>query len=107
MPRQDFSTWQARADADREHRRLQSLCRRLPTDYTDYGGTVVRWADLDEAYPDCSSGCRWALWLEGALVGDWCVCTKPDGPRAGLLTFERQAGSQCFEPAERKGKANG
>ena len=75
---------------------LWGVVRRLPTDYSDFGGDVVRWADGDN-YPDCSSGCRWARWLKGALGSDWCVCANPASPRAGLLTFEHQAGRGCFE----------
>jgi hypothetical protein len=80
------------------HENLLAVCKRLPTDYTDYGGEVVRWADEDHhAYPDCSCDCRWAAWLAGDLGADWCVCTNPDAPRLGLLTFEHQAGYECFE----------
>lgn len=84
------------ADKPTDHERLLSICRRLPTDYTDYGGEVLRWAD-DDDYPDCSRGCRWAGWLRGSLGSDWCVCTKPGAPRAGLLTFEHMTGRGCFE----------
>ena len=66
--------------------------KRLPTDYTDYGGEIERWKDGDD-YPDCSSGCK--HWLE--LDNDWGVCNNVDGPRAGLLTWEHQAGKGCFE----------
>jgi hypothetical protein len=76
---------------------LRRALRRLPTDYTDYGGEVERWEDDDGDYPDCSWGCRHAAWLKGELGADWCVCTRPDGPRAGLLTFEHMAGRGCFE----------
>ncbi len=72
----------------------------LPSDYADYGGTAVRWERGDLPYPDCSCGCKWARWLEGELGGDWCVCARQDGPRFGLLTFEHQAGSGCFEASE-------
>ena len=75
---------------------LFSICKRLPTDYKDYGGEILRWADGND-YPDCSCGCRWFLPLEGELGSDWGVCSKLDGPRAGLLTFEHQAGRGCFE----------
>ena len=68
----------------------------LPTDYTDYGGTVERWADDNKAYPDCSCGCKWAAWLDGDLGSDWCVCTNIQSPRVGLLTFEHMTGSECF-----------
>jgi hypothetical protein len=80
-----------------KHQALLAICRRLPTDYTDYGGTVERWADDEVAYPDCSCGCRWAEWLLKPLGFDWCVCTNPASPRAGLLTFEHMAGVDCFE----------
>lgn len=78
------------------HERLLAIMPRLPTDYADYGGTVVRWADCG-AWPDCSCGCKWAAWLQGKLGSDWCVCTKPGAPRCGLLTFEHMAGRDCFE----------
>lgn len=79
------------------HELLLSIVRRLPTDYADYGGQVVRWADDNASYPDCSCGCRWAEWLKDELGSDWCVCTKSEAPRAGLLTFEHMAGYDCFE----------
>ena len=66
--------------------------KRLPTDYSDYGGEIERWADGDD-YPDCSSGCKY--WL--ALDNDWGVCNNVNSPRAGLLTWEHQAGKGCFE----------
>jgi hypothetical protein len=66
------------------------------SDYTDYGGQIERWADDSDSYPDCSCGCVFAAWLKGALGLDWCVCTNPNSPRAGLLTFEHQAGYGCF-----------
>lgn len=78
------------------HDDLLALTVRLPTDYADYGGKVVRWERGDQSYPDCSHGCRWAIWLAGDLGDDWCVCANPEGPRKGLLTFEHQAGHGCF-----------
>ena len=75
----------------------------LPTDYADFGGDVQRWAKGDDSYPDCSCGCRWALWQKGQLGNDWCVCVNPDSPRKGLLTFEHQAGHGCFAS---KGRAS-
>jgi hypothetical protein len=79
------------------HEQLRAVVQARETDYSDYGGQIIRWADKDKSYPDCSQGCRWAAWLEGSLGGDLCVCAKLDGPRAGLLTFEHQAGFGCFE----------
>ena len=76
----------------------------LPTDYSDYGGSVVRWEYEGVDYPDCSCGCRWFLPLEGALSTDWGVCNNPDAPRAGLLTFEHQTGRGCYEMEDRPSK---
>ena len=61
---------------------LWFVLKRLPSDYADYGGDIVRWADPNLDYPDCSSGCR--HWR--ALDTDWGVCANPDSPRAGLLS---------------------
>lgn len=66
--------------------------KRLPTDYTDYGGEVERWADSDD-YPDCSCGCKY--WIP--IDADWGVCNNAKGPRAGLLTWEHQTGRGCYE----------
>lgn len=79
------------------HEHLLSIMVSRPTDYKEYGGEVVRWEDEDADYPDCSGGCIWAAWLSGELGFDWCVCTNPNSPRVGLLTFEHQAGKDCFE----------
>jgi hypothetical protein len=73
-----------------------NIVKVLPTDYTDYGGEIERWKDSND-YPDCSSGCRYFLPLEGELGADWGVCSKQSAPRAGLLTFEHQTGRGCFE----------
>ena len=81
------------------HEQLFSVTKRLPTDYTDYGGDVERWADGND-YPDCSCGCKYFLPLDGELAYDWGVCGKPGAPRAGLLAFEHQAGRGCFEYSE-------
>lgn len=75
---------------------LHTVARSLPTDYTPWG-EVERWSDPREVDGDCSSGCAHALPLPGKLGLDWVVCTRADGPRAGLLTFEHQAGRGCFE----------
>lgn len=78
-----------------------NVVKRLPTDYDHYGGTVVRWEKSNEDYPDCSCGCRWFIPLQGKQGADWGVCNKVDSPRAGMLTFEHQAGYQCFEGSRR------
>ena len=83
----------------RKHDILFFILKRLPTDYTDYGGEVKRWAGGDD-YPDCSCGCKHFLPLDGELAYDWGVCGKPGAPRAGLLTFEHQTGRGCFEYGE-------
>ena len=72
------------------------ILKRLPTDYTDYGGEVERWKNNSD-YPDCSCGCKYFLPLEGDLSTDWGVCSKLGSPREGLLTWEHQAGKGCFE----------
>ena len=78
------------------HDFLFTILKRLPTDYTDYGGEIERWEDGDD-YPDCSSGCKYFIPLDGHLGFDWGVCGRQGAPRAGLLTFEHQAGRGCYE----------
>ena len=75
---------------------LWKILKVLPTDYTDYGGECVRWESMDKAYPDCSCGCKFFHELDGEKGSDWGVCTNPKSPRAGLLTWEHQAGEGCF-----------
>lgn len=76
---------------------LFEVLKILPTDYADYGGEVKRWADNSLDYPDCSRGCRFFVELIEPYSSDWGVCAKKDAPRAGLLTWEHQAGFGCFE----------
>lgn len=67
--------------------------RRLDSDYSEYGGKIDRWRDPRMAYPDCSGGCRhWVAW-----DSDWGVCASQSSARFGLLTWEHQAGYDCFE----------
>ncbi len=80
-----------------DSKHLRTSLRVLPTDYTEYGGRVLRWERADEAYPDCSCGCKWAAWLGAPFEKDWCVCTKTGAPRSGLLTHEHMTGHGCFE----------
>lgn len=72
----------------------------LPTDYQEYGGNVKRWENPKKDYPDCSRGCKHFVPLDGDLRYDWGVCTNLISPRKGLLTWEHQAGLDCFEPQE-------
>lgn len=44
---------------------------------------------------DCSCGCYFFHPLLGDLQKDWGVCTNPQSPRAGLLTFEH-IGCACY-----------
>ena len=77
----------------------------LPSDYTDYGGSVKRWGTDDGVYPDCSCGCkhfRDILQYDGNVDGNWGVCWNQSSPRFGLLTFEHQAGFMCFEQVTKK-----
>lgn len=67
----------------------------LPSDYSMYGGTIERWQD-GKPYHDCSWGCKWWKPLQ-EFPQDWGVCCNASGPRAGLLTWEHQAGYNCFE----------
>lgn len=75
---------------------LSKVLKILPTDYTDYGGKVKRWEDPNRTYPDCSNGCKFFVPLDSDLSNDWGVCSNPKSPRAGLLTWEHQAGVDCF-----------
>ena len=79
---------------------LFACLRVLPTDYDAYGGEVKRWSDPDVDYPDCSRGCKFFVPLADELRYDWGVCSKSGAPRAGLLTWEHQAGFGCFESDE-------
>ena len=62
----------------------------LPTDYAEYGGEVKRWENNDLDYPDCST-CSMIV----KLNDDWGVCANKNAPRAGMLTWEHQAGFGC------------
>lgn len=54
---------------------------KLPSDYQPYG-------ESERGDCDCSCGCVFARYLPRNF--DWLVCTNPDSPRRGLLTFEHQ-----------------
>lgn len=82
------------------HHNLKNSLKILPTDYSDYGGSIKRWEKSDQNYPDCSSGCKYFVPLKGDLGYDWGVCSNPKSDRAGLLTWEHQAGLFCFEQDE-------
>jgi hypothetical protein len=70
----------------------------LPTDYSEYGGDIKRWERKEINYPDCSMGCKFFVQLEEQVnFGVLGICAKKGAPRAGMLTWEHQAGLDCFE----------
>jgi len=75
-----------------EHDRLLKIMPCRPEDYEP-------WGNVERERPDCSSGCKFARWLEGEIQFDWCVCTNPASHRVGLLTFEHQ-GCVAFEATQ-------
>ena len=83
-------------------RDLFACLKVLPTDYDASGGEVKRWSDPEVDDPDCASGCRFFVPLADELRYDGGVCSKPGAPRAGLLTWEHQAGYGCFEPEQKE-----
>lgn len=82
---------------------IWSCLKVLPTDYDEYGGEIKRWADPAKNYPDCSCGCKFFVTLSEPYSYDWGVCTNPNAPRKGMLTWEHIAGFNCFE-AEKNGQ---
>ncbi len=81
------------------HEALMAIVTQLPSDFEPHG---ERSRNTDWG-PDCSCGCRWWTPLQGELRHDWGVCTNPDSPRCGLLTFEHQGCHQfayAGEPAD-------
>lgn len=69
--------------------KLLQIVRRLDTDYEPFGST-------EHNGSDCSCGCRHFVKLAHEIGNDWGVCTNPESPRVGLLTFEHQ-GCGTFE----------
>lgn len=78
------------------HEELMFVVVRLLSDYEPFG-KVKRWEKDDEEYPDCSMGCKHYKTLSGELGADWGVCINRESRRFGFLTFEHQAGKNCFE----------
>jgi hypothetical protein len=72
------------------HDKLIKVVRTLETDYLPYG-------KVERHGSDCSDGCRHFVKVAGWTGDYWGVCTNPESPRAGLLTFEHQ-GCTAFEP---------
>lgn len=78
--------------ADHDH--LLQITKKLPTDWKP-------WGEVDRDSPDngfdgdCSC-CLHAVALEDPFGGDWVVCANQGSPRAGLMTFEHQAGHGCY-----------
>ena|GEM_PF-1473620 len=87
----------------RSSRNFWHICKILPGDYKDYGGLVEKGREFGKAYNDCSCGCKWFMELYAGDDSkcpydlDWGVCVNPKSHRAGLLTFEHQAGFGCHE----------
>ena len=77
-------------DTEAMHETLWQIVRRLHTDYEPFG-------NAEREGLACSSGCRYFIKLAGDVGNDWGVCSNPESPRAGLLTFEHQ-GCTSFEP---------
>lgn len=76
------------------HEHLLTIMVKKPTGFQP-------WGDVErDGEPDCSCGCQYYLELPGELAADWGVCTNQESPRAGLLTFEHQAGDSCFSLGE-------
>ncbi len=71
---------------------IELVLIRLPSDFEPWG---LR-SRTNDWGPDCSCGCKYFLELKDNLGYDWGVCTNPDSPRKGLLTFEHQ-GCSNFE----------
>lgn len=87
-------------DKKQLHSHLFTILKKLPSDYSDYGGNIKRWEKENESYPDCSCGCKYFVPLEGSLGYDWGVCANPNSSRVGLLTWEHQSGYGCFEQGD-------
>ena len=77
------------------HENLLKIVIKKEEDYEPWGSRI-RWELPNEAYSDCSEGCRFYSPLKGGLGFDWGVCTNNKSHRCGLLTFEHQ-GCQQFE----------
>lgn len=69
-----------------------NVVRVLPTDYHDFGGRIERFAHPEEFYPECKN-CRF---FKKINEEGWGICISVDAPRSGLLTYESQAGFDCF-----------
>lgn len=82
------------------HALLCKAVKAMPNDYSDYGGTIVRWESAEDIHADCSSGCKHFVALNGTLGFDWGICANENYERFGLLTFEHQAGAKCYEAGD-------
>lgn len=74
-------------------------CIPLPSDYIDYGGTIIR-HKLGEQSPVCAWNCKYFAELYDENTGkehtDYGVCLNANSPRHGLLTYKLQAGFGCY-----------
>lgn len=77
------------------HAKLMAIVVKLAQDYEPFG-KVIRFADKERNYPDCSMGCKHYAPLEGELGLSWGICSNQASHRCGLLTFEHQ-GCEHFQ----------
>ena len=76
---------------------LWDICLTIPSDWEPHGQRKFHGRREDR--PDCDT-CRW--FVELFRTGpDWGVCTNPESPRRGALTF-REQGCWQYEPEKER-----
>lgn len=80
------------AEKKAEFERFNAVAPKLDSDYA---------VPPEEDSPNkcCRDGCKFRVLLGYSAPGEFHVCTKPNSPRAGMLTREDQGGASCFEVA--------
>ncbi|HYV99669.1 MAG TPA: hypothetical protein VE967_19575 [Gemmatimonadaceae bacterium] len=87
--------------SDEHERLLRKVMICKPEDYEPWG-ELKRWGKPDDRHADCSTGCKFARWLEDVKIEgdqhylsmDWCVCTNSLGATARP---RRPCGSKSHE----------
>ncbi len=120
LPQRDFAAEQKkqaekRAATERKQRvDLFAITRRLESDYPEYEAASLAELDDDEIDlvdpktpindgKDCAAGCKFRAQLAHPLSwSGFYLCTNPESPRKGLLTWKHQAGATCFEKFGKK-----